>query len=174
MKPYLKYLAGVCILVDAQGIGATGIGSALGAMAGRADGAGATHLVGAASQVDDLLARISEHMNRRMPQNIDADTRLDRVSSEPGPRFIYHYTLVNVKSDEIGINQFSSAVRSHLAQHLCDSSQVRTFFRHGITVAYIYRSVDGRALGGTAFAPDACDQGHASLEMSPTPPAAVR
>ena len=51
--------------------------------------------------VDEALSRMSEKMNRRMPQAVDAETRLDSVNAEPGHQFAYHYTILNVHSRDL-------------------------------------------------------------------------
>ena len=96
-------------------------------------------------------------MNKRMPEVIDAETRLDRVSAEPGLHFSYHYTLTASSSTAIDKASFSSTIRAQLKGKLCDSVQIRSFFNHGVTVGYLYQGNDGLPVGGADFAPDSCD-----------------
>jgi len=145
-----------CLGLYALSAQAGGIGDLFGAFAGRFDTYGAGH-DGQTKQLEDALSKVSEYMNKRMPELIDPDTRLDRVSSEPGPHFSYHYTLLSSNSGDIDKTGFISHKRSELQDSMCQSTQIRSFLSHGITVAYKYRGKDGGVVGSTEFAPNACD-----------------
>jgi len=134
---------------------AAGIGDYFGAIAGRFDSYG-TGREGQEKLMDAVLIQVSEYMNKRMPEVIDQDTRLDRVSAEPGSHFSYHYTLLANDSIEDVRANFVSTVRPQLKNKVCESAQNRNFFVHGITVSYVYQGKDGAAIGGAEFAPDSC------------------
>lgn len=153
-------LALAALLVAAPLTSTAGVGDVVGAMATKFNGTGVSRNNQQNVDLDDILQRVSQQMNRRMPEAIDSETRLDRVSAEPGPRFTFHYSLLGLRGSEVNRSEFARTIQSHLAQRLCDSSQVQTFFRHGVTVVYLYRSNDGQALGGIDFAPDSCDATH--------------
>jgi hypothetical protein len=110
-----------------------------------------------AKQFEDALRQVSEFMNKHMPEKVDQFTRLDRVSAEPGPHFSYHYTLLNRTGTEVDREAFVSTIRPQIKSNLCSNSQVRNFFNHGVTVAYMYQGVDGQPIGGAEFAPNSCD-----------------
>lgn len=145
-------LLGMC----AFSVQAGGIGDIFGAFAGRYDSFGRGP-EGQAKQIDDALVKVSEYMNKRMPELIDSETRLDRVSSEPGPHFSYHYTLLASNSAEIDKATFITNRRAQLKSTMCQSTQIRSFLSHGITVAYMYRGKDGVPVGAAEFKPDSCD-----------------
>ena len=151
-RVFVASLLGIC----AFSVQAGGIGDLFGAFAGRFDSYGSGH-DGQAKQLDDVLVRVSQAMNKRMPEVIDAETRLDRVSAEPGLHFSYHYTLTASSSTAIDKASFSSTIRAQLKGKLCDSAQIRSFFNHGVTVGYLYQGNDGLPVGGADFAPDSCD-----------------
>ena len=127
-----------------------------GAFTGRFDSYGSGR-DGQAKQLDDVLVKVSEYMNKRMPEAIDPNTRLDRVSAEPGPHFSYHYTLLGRNSIDVDKTTFASVIRTQLKHKLCDSKQIRSFFNHGMSVAYMYRGDDGLPVGGAEFAPNSCN-----------------
>ncbi|HXA48606.1 MAG TPA: hypothetical protein VNW52_13305 [Burkholderiaceae bacterium] len=151
-----KIIGATVAMLFAVTANAVGVGDMFGAFAGRFDtyGAGPD---GQAKQLDDVLLKMSEYMNKRMPEAIDDQTRLDRVSAEPGAHFSYHYTLLASRSNEIDKVGFATTIRQQLKSKLCDSAQIRSFFNHGVTVGYLYQGNDGLPIAGTDFLPNSCD-----------------
>jgi len=139
---------------------AVGVGDLFGAFAGRIDTYGAGH-DGQVKQMEDALIKVSEYMNKRMPELIDAETRLDRVSTEPGLHFSYHYTLLASSSGDIDKASLMATIRAKLKDSVCQKPEIRNFFNHGITVAYDYRSNDSVPVGTAEFAPNTCDEAQA-------------
>lgn len=135
---------------------AGGVGDIFGAFAGRIDTYGSGH-DGQVKQMENFLVKWSEYVNKRMPELIDSGLRLDRVSTEPGLHFSYHYTLLSSNSIDIDKASFMADQRAKLKTSVCQKPDVRSFLEHGITVAYSYRSKDNVPVGTAEFAPDACD-----------------
>jgi hypothetical protein len=153
----MRKIIGATVLMSiALTANAVGVGDMFGAFAGRFDSYGAGR-EGQAKQLDNVLLQVSEYMNKRMPEVIDQDTRLDRVSAEPGAHFSYHYTLLSSNSSEIDKVSFANTIRLQLKSKLCDSAQIRSFFSHGVTVGYMYQGNDGVPIAGTDFPPNSCD-----------------
>jgi hypothetical protein len=117
--------------------------------------------------VDDTLLKMSSHMNKKMPMVIDKETRLDRVSAEPGRHFIYHYTLTSMRSADINTGEFPKAIKPQLRARLCESGEMQNFLKNGVTVSYIYRSSDGHPIGGVKFAPNECDSKALASQQTP-------
>jgi hypothetical protein len=154
-----RFIGASTLMLFALSAQAIGFGDLYGSFAGRFDTYGAGH-EGQAKQLDEALLKVSEYMNRRMPESIDRDTRLDRVSAEPGPHFSYHYTLLARNSMDVDKSSFAIAIRKQLKNQLCDSTQIRSFFDHGITVSYMYQGKDGLPIGGAEFPPNSCNGAH--------------
>lgn len=110
--------------------------------------------------VDETLVRMSEKMNRQMPIAVDVDTRLDKISAEPGQQIAYHYTMLNVRSKDVNTTNFYKSFRPTLQKRVCASDYLKMFFRNRVTVAYAYRGNDGEDIGKLAFSPKDC--GYAS------------
>jgi hypothetical protein len=143
---------------------AGGLGDLFGAIVGRFNSYGSGR-EGQAKQFDAALQKVSEFMNRHMPESIDQYTRLDRVSAEPGPHFSYHYTLLNLTGSEVDKEAFVTTIRPQLKEKLCGNAQVRNFFNHGVTVSYLYQGADGKPIGGAEFAPNSCDELKAAANL---------
>lgn len=135
---------------------AAGFGDLLGSFAGRYETYGAGREA-QAKQLDDVLLKVSEYMNKRMPEQVDSETRLDRVSAEPGAHFSYHYTLLDSASGSVDKTAFSNNLKEKVKPSVCASAQIRNFFNHGVTVGYLYQGKDGVPVGGADFAPTFCD-----------------
>ncbi len=110
--------------------------------------------------VDEALVRMSEKMNRNMPVTVDSDTRLDKISAEPGQQIAYHYTILNVRSKDVNTTNFYKNFRPALQKRVCASDDLKMFFRNRISVAYAYRGKDGEDIGKLLFSPKDC--GYAS------------
>ena len=136
---------GVFISVQAH---AVGFGNLFGSMLGQS---GSQHM-----GVDETLVKMSERMNRTMPQAVDTDTRLDKVSAESGNQIAYHYTILKVQSKDINPVTFNKTFRSSLQKRVCAADDLKLFFRNRITVAYAYRGADGGNIGKLAFSPKDC------------------
>lgn len=111
---------------------------------------------GQSRNLDQTLASVSAHLNRDVPITVDADTRLDRVTSEPGHKLTYHYTLTSIESKDIKRSEFLKLVRPPLQARLCESNEMRGFLKHGVTISYQYRSKDGHPLGTARFTASDC------------------
>jgi hypothetical protein len=79
---------------------AASAGDLLGALMGKSS------RQGHGASVDETLENISTQMNRKMPLMVDAETRLDRVSAEPGQQLKYHYTLITVRASDVDTADF--------------------------------------------------------------------
>lgn len=150
----------LCTCVSAQ---AMGLGNVFGALVG---GAGDTGH--GATEIDSTLRQLTQQINRRTPMKVDADTRLDRVNAEPGPRLVYEYTLVGMRSDQVSEAALRKALTPALHERLCAAGDVRGFLRNGVSLSYAYRGSDGKPIGDISFTPDACAQGYQAGGSGPT------
>ena len=139
------FSTGLGVSMQAQ---AAGFGSLFSSMLGRPGGED--------MNVDEALVRMSEKMNRTMPIAVDGDTRLDKISAEPGQQIAYHYTMLNVRSKDVNTTNFYKTFRPTLQKRVCGSDDLKVFFRNRITVAYAYRGKDGEDIGKLAFSPKDC------------------
>lgn len=153
-----RMVAVILLAIVALSAQAGGLGDYFGAFAGRFDSFG-TGREGQEKLLDAVLTRVSEYMNKRMPESIDQEIRLDRVSAEPGSHFSYHYTLMASNSSDADKARFVGIIRPQLKSKLCESAQIRSFFGHGVTVSYVYQGKDGSPIGGAEFAPNTCNTG---------------
>lgn len=106
--------------------------------------------------VDQVLKHLSADMNQKMPMDIDATTRLDKVSTEPGKHFIYHYTKLDEPAAAGEKAAYSSASKSPLKSDMCTSPEAQKFLKNGVSVTYQYQDKYGHDLGSTEVTPGDC------------------
>jgi hypothetical protein len=138
----------LCML--AGGADAASLGDMVGMLAGRPNDHNSER------NIDEALANVSVHINRKVPMMVDEETRLDRVTAEPGHRLSYHYTVTAMPKKGMSSAEFVKLIRPTLRERLCTSREMKGFLQNGVTIAYLYRSGDGKPLGATQFAPAEC------------------
>lgn len=106
--------------------------------------------------LDQTLENVSAYLNRDVPITLDSDTRLDRVTAEPGRRLSYHYTLTSLQAKDIRRADFQKTIRGPIQARLCESTEMRGFLKRGVTISYYYRASDGQPLGLTRFTASDC------------------
>lgn len=131
---------------------AIGFGNLFGPLMGRSGG-----IDHGDADIDEALLKITAQINRKTPMSVDVGTRLDRVSAEPGKHLTYHYTLLDVRSDQVRPNDFQDKVTGPLKSRLCSAADMRGFLSNGVSISYVYQGSDGKPIGGVRFPPDSCD-----------------
>ena len=147
MKKHTLALVLACVSTLAQ---AGPFSNLMGSFAGGANG-GEGNLT-----LDQTLANVSAYLNRSAPLTLDPDTRLDRVTSGPGHRLSYHYTLTSVQSKAFKRAEFQKLIREPLQAKLCSSKEMRGFLVRGVTISYDYLGNDGNRLGAARFTASDC------------------
>lgn len=147
-------VAMVCLAGAAQAanLGGAGLGNMLGALAGRS-GAG-PH----GESLDATLADISADFNRRTPLQVGAGTVLEQVSTEPGLKLTYHYTLRDVRQGNLAPGEFERRAAPALREQVCSHPRMQALLRSGVTVSYAYSGSDGAAIGKASFEPGDCGE----------------
>jgi hypothetical protein len=106
--------------------------------------------------IDEVLQQLSAELNKKMPINVDAVTRLDRVSAEPGRLFTYHYTVVPASDASTMRVDFSREIKPQLKSEMCSNPDTQKFLKNGVTVVYAYQDMSGHELGDARFTPSDC------------------
>jgi len=141
-------LAGLlAFAINAQ---AVGIGELFGALMGQS---GSTK---GKANVDQVLSGLSAQFNKKTPLMVDKNTRLDRVTAEPGAHLIYHYTLIGMRSAELNRASFQEKMRPQLKNRLCSSAEMQNFLKSGVNVSYRYQAGDGGSIADFTFIPGDC------------------
>ena len=108
------------------------------------------------ADVERSLRDVAAKLNQRVPVLLDADTRVDKVSVEAGPRLVYHHTMVTAKRADVDMATFNGSFAAGLKSKICASPQMRPMFRNGVTLEYAYRASDGPLVGSIYVTPRDC------------------
>lgn len=108
------------------------------------------------SGVEKKLVAVAERLNQRAPFQVDADTRVDKVTVEAGPRFNYHHTMLKAKRADVDMAVFNGAFASGLKIKVCSAVQMRPLLESGVTLGYLYRASDGLNVGSIHISPKDC------------------
>ena len=76
---------------------------------------------------------------------VDEETRLDAVKTTK-KTFFYIYTLVTVSPGEFSSNRLTEILRPTLLNQSCNTPNLRSLVNAGATIAYTYKSKDGKAI----------------------------
>ena len=93
---------------------------------------------------DDLelfLKSVVKVANKQYPIMVDADTKLEKASSE-GKTLTYHYTLVKYTADELNAQIFEQNMRPDLLKHTCADSSLRNVVDKGGMIVFQYNGKD--------------------------------
>ena len=106
--------------------------------------------------IESQLLIGANNVNRKTPQMIDADTRIDGAVAGPGLSFTYLYTFPNIASTAVAQGAFDSKVAPNYRKSLCSSSEAQVFFANAVTVHYVYRGSDGGQIGTVTLTAKDC------------------
>lgn len=111
------------------------------------------HFRGARPTVAKSLAKAAEEASKTLPKQLDAQTRLDRVSTAEGRVFRYHYTLVEQGTDGFDADAFQNQHRARLVDNVRTQAAFKGFRDARVTVVFDYSAKDGTALTAIEVTP---------------------
>ena len=81
--------------------------------------------------------------NLKLPIMVDKDTRMDKVTVGPGPRVVYHQTMVNYTSSDLDAMEFQTNIRQNVSRNVCSNSDMKPSLQLGGIYTYLYYGIDG-------------------------------
>lgn len=102
------------------------------------------------------LSATAEELNKSLPKLVDPETRWDRVTSGPGQRLTYVYTLVKQEADKVDVERFNAGMLTLLRQSACSRANMQELMNNGVKLAYTYRGSDGRFVSLIELAQSNC------------------
>ena len=109
-----------------------------------------------------ILPEIVTQMNKSMPITVDRDTRINRVSSGPGKKFTYHYSMTRLRMADFDRNEMVSGLRKQLIEGYKNQADLKYFKNNNVTLDYSYVDVDGNHFATISITPEDAD----SLSMA--------
>jgi hypothetical protein len=106
-------------------------------------------------QLHQKLAKMALEVNKNNPKMLDADTRLDKVTSS-NEKFVYSYTLMNATSGKVNFDTLAPKLKSQFAKQLCTTKGWSTLLEDGARVEYFYSGNDGKPIGRVTITSSDC------------------
>jgi hypothetical protein len=145
LKQIFSGLGIVALIVVMAGSGAVG------KLAGKAVGNSVTSSKPTQTDVEAVLIKAfrqtADQMNAELPEMLDDETRFDKVTVGPGPRVVYHHTLIRYRSDELSKNWVDSSLKAHVQAKVCTSADMKPSLQYGAIYTHAYYGRDGAKIG---------------------------
>ena len=85
-----------------------------------------------------MLVKVSKEMNKTMPKMLDAETRLDSTSVN-NETLNYHYTLVNVSTDNgENFTEIKERMKVEAQENLDTNAAMKDYRENDISLHYIF------------------------------------
>lgn len=114
------------------------------------------HSSRSAGAIEEMLRKVSGHVNRTLPVMIDKNTRLETTLAGPGNRFTYLHTILSVDSTTLSHQQLEHALGRNIRNTVCSSKDMQAFVSNKVQVIYRYRDSDGRIIGDLVVNSEDC------------------
>jgi len=95
--------------------------------------------------IDSLLVKTANEVNKSLPIMIDSETRLDATMAANKTYYAY-YTLVNFSKDEIDTNEIKNYVYHQGLNFIRTASSLKIFRDNKVTMRYLYRDKEGKEI----------------------------
>lgn len=92
------------------------------------------------------LVQVSEDLNKRLPLNLDSNTRWDTTIPGPGNCLTYCYTLVNSSKSELNPDDFAAKVKPRLLDNYKTNPEMKLFRENGVTLRYQFKDKAGETV----------------------------
>ncbi|MFN0306227.1 MAG: hypothetical protein ACKVQU_38390 [Burkholderiales bacterium] len=102
------------------------------------------------------LAETATDLNRSLPKQVDAETRLEGVTAGPGRRLNYQYTLISRTASSMDIESFNANMQPLLRTSICGKGGMQALIKNGVTLSYNYRGRDGKFVSMIEILPQHC------------------
>src|SRR5436190_22994839 len=95
-------------------------------------------------QVDeDMIRRVSNRFNKKLPIDVNKETRLNSTFAGPGKRWTFVFTLVNTNASELSEAELRDSLEAKVQNTVCSAKETKVFVENGVTLVSIYRGKDG-------------------------------
>lgn len=109
------------------------------------------------------LNQAVKKINASTPTMVDAETRLDKASMGKGMTVLYHYTLVNVESNNVDKSLLEKSLLDSVLPSVCKNEDMATSIKLGVNYEYIYSSKDAVRLASFIANRKSCKLGKITI-----------
>jgi hypothetical protein len=104
--------------------------------------------------IEDLLAA-ANRLNSQLPMMIDSNTRIDSTMALTN-KFQYNYTILSESSQEIDAEEYIKSIEPSVINKTCNLEDNLSFVNVGVTMDFVYRTIDGVRIGTISVTPEKC------------------
>ncbi|MFZ1935884.1 MAG: hypothetical protein WCB27_10205 [Thermoguttaceae bacterium] len=101
----------------------------------------ATPRVCRADTVEQRLEKVAADLNKNIPRQMDAVTRIDRVEAGPGRSLSYKYTISKTLTDAQ-----KTQLKQTVTRQALNNAQMQPLFDAGVTFCYKYYDSTGKSM----------------------------
>jgi hypothetical protein len=152
MRTALKIFGLIALLVGI--FIASNFAGILGKSAGRQAGEDVFAKTPTDTEVENSLAKLANANNAKLRETV-GDSRIEREEAGPGRKYTYYMTLTGYSSSETN-RAAIAAFAAQLKQNVCARKGMGGFFKHGISVVYVYSGNDAREIDRVTVTPTDC------------------
>jgi hypothetical protein len=99
------------------------------------------------------LAMMSVAINASLPRQLDSETLLDTTTSGPGNRLTYYFTLVNLATADLNLDQFTQVMRQQLANNYRSNPDMAGLRTMQVELHFVYRDKRGNTVTTIILSP---------------------
>jgi hypothetical protein len=104
------------------------------------------------SHLDFALTQIANDMNQKLPQMVDEQTRLDKVTAGSG-KLTYFLSLSDSVKSNLDLADFESKLQPKLIQNYKTNSTMDTLREQKVILEYEYKDKNGEIVFETSISP---------------------
>lgn len=95
-------------------------------------------------EFDEKLAEMAVGINKNAPQMGENSMRMDSVTTLPGKKVVYHYTIT--ESDKMGLDYTASAknMKENMVNNIKSNPKMKGFRNNDVTMIYKYYDQHGK------------------------------
>ena len=108
-----------------------------------------------AQPIEKALALASTTMNKTLPSMIDAELRLDKVTSK-NKRMTFHYTIMHYTNWTMPKNKLHGLLYEDTKSQVCADKDTQGLLKKGAVIAYSYRGKNKNSIDTFVFDAKAC------------------
>lgn len=99
--------------------------------------------IGNKSSFQNEMEKASQEINKMCPQMIDSETRLDNSTVFPNKVMQYNYTLINMNSGEIDLEEMEQYLKESILNNVKTNPDLKIYRDNDATLNYLYKDKRG-------------------------------
>ncbi|MBN2639685.1 MAG: hypothetical protein JXR65_11445 [Bacteroidales bacterium] len=104
--------------------------------------------------IDRVLMKTASEINKTCPVMVDQYTRLDNAVVLPDKVFQFNYTLLNIDTESVNINELKKNLEPSIINYVRTSPQIQKLRDEKVTINYNYRNDSGAYLFTISVKPE--------------------